>query len=210
MSLHILLADDHRIVRQGLKILLEREGFTVVGEASDGREAVGLAQALCPDIALLDFTMPLLNGIDAGRAILQTAPKTKLVLLTMHAEDHHVLEALRAGFKGYVLKTKAAEELVQAIQEVSRGKLYLTPGVSEVVVHAYLAKSELPPEPLSLREREVLQLIAEGKTTKEVAVVLGISAKTVESHRTRMMAKLNIHETASLVRYAIRRGLVQP
>ena len=210
MSLHILLADDHPIVRQGLKLLLEREGFTVVGEASDGREAVGLAQALCPDIALLDFTMPLLNGIDAGRAILQTAPKTKLVLLTMHAEDHHVLEALRAGFKGYVLKTKAAEELVQAIQEVSRGKLYLTPGVSEVVVHAYLAKSELPPEPLSLREREVLQLIAEGKTTKEVAVVLGVSAKTVESHRTRMMAKLNIHETASLVRYAIRRGLVQP
>ena len=210
MSLHILLADDHPIVREGLKLLLERESFTVVGEASDGREAVGLAQALCPDIALLDFTMPLLNGIDAGRAILQTAPKTKLVLLTMHAEDHHVLEALRAGFKGYVLKTKAAEELVQAIQEVSRGKLYLTPGVSEVVVHAYLAKSELPPEPLSLREREVLQLIAEGKTTKEVAVVLGISAKTVESHRTRMMAKLNIHETASLVRYAIRRGLVQP
>ena len=210
MSLHILLADDHPIVRQGLKLLLEREGFTVVGEASDGREAVGLAQALCPDIALLDFTMPLLNGIDAGRAILQTAPKTKLVLLTMHAEDHHVLEALRAGFKGYVLKTKAAEELVQAIQEVSRGKLYLTPGVSEAVVHAYLAKSELPPEPLSLREREVLQLIAEGKTTKEVAVVLGVSAKTVESHRTRLMAKLNIHETASLVRYAIRRGLVQP
>lgn len=210
MSLHILLADDHPIVRQGLKVLLEREGFTVVGEASDGREAVRLAQELCPDIALLDLTMPLLNGIDAGRAILQTAPKTKIVLLTMYAEDHHVLGALRAGIKGYVLKTKAAEELVQAIHEVSRGKLYLTPGVSEVVVQAYLAKSELPPEPLSPREREVLQLIAEGKTTKEAAVVLGISAKTADSHRTRMMAKLNIHETASLVRYAIRLGLVQP
>jgi two-component system, NarL family, response regulator NreC len=210
MSLHILLADDHLIVRQGLKVLLEREGFTVVGEASDGREAVRLAQKLCPDIALLDFTMPLLNGIDAGRIILQTSPKTKIVLLTMHAEDHHVLQALRVGFKGYVLKTKAVEELVQAIQEVSRGKLYLTPGVSEVVVQAYLAKSELPPEPLSLREREVLQLIAEGNTTKEAAVVLGISTKTAESHRTSIMAKLNIHETASLVRYAIRRGLVQP
>ena len=210
MSLHILLADDHPIVRQGLKVLLEREGFTVVGEASDGREAVRLAQELCPDIALLDLTMPLLNGIDAGRAILQTAPKTKIVLLTMYAEDHHVLGALRAGIKGYVLKTKAAEELVQAIHEVSRGKLYLTPGVSEVVVQAYLAKSELPPEPLSPREREVLQLIAEGKTTKEAAVVMGISAKTADSHRTRMMAKLNIHETASLVRYAIRLGLVQP
>ena len=210
MSLHILLADDHLIVRQGLKVLLEREGFTVVGEASDGREAVRLAQKLCPVIALLDFTMPLLNGIDAGRIILQTSPKTKIVLLTMHAEDHHVLQALRVGFKGYVLKTKAVEELVQAIQEVSRGKLYLTPGVSEVVVQAYLAKSELPPEPLSLREREVLQLIAEGNTTKEAAVVLGISTKTAESHRTSIMAKLNIHETASLVRYAIRRGLVQP
>jgi len=209
MSLHILLADDHPIVRQGLKLLIEREGFTVVGEASDGREAVRLAQELCPDIALLDLTMPQLNGIDAGQAILQVSPKTNIILLTMHAEDHHVLEALRAGIKGYVLKTKAAEELVLAIQEVSRGKLYLTPGVSEVVVQAYLAKSELPPEPLSHREREVLQLIAEGKTTKEVAVALGISAKTAESHRTRIMGKLNIHETASLVRYAIRRGLIQ-
>ncbi len=210
MSLHILLADDHLIVRQGLKVLLEREGFTVVGEASDGREAVQLAQELSPDIALLDLTMPLLNGIDAGRAMIQASPKTKIVLLTMHTEDHYVLEALRAGIKGYILKTKAAEELVQAIQEVSRGKLYLTPGVSEAVVQAYLAKTELPPEPLSPREREVLQLVAEGKTTKEVAVVLGISVKTAESHRTRIMEKLDIHETASLVRYAIRRGLVQP
>ncbi|TLY28607.1 MAG: response regulator transcription factor [Nitrospirae bacterium] len=210
MSLHILLADDHLIVRQGLKVLLEREGFDVVGEACDGREAVRLAQELSPDIALLDLTMPLLNGVDAGRAILQTSPKTKVVLLTMHTENHYVLDALRAGIKGYVLKTKAAEELVQAIQEVSLGKLYLTPGVSEVVVQAYLAKTDLPPEPLSLREREVLQLIAEGKTTKEVAVVLGISVKTAESHRTRMMEKLNVHETASLVRYAIKRGIVQP
>lgn len=210
MSLHILLADDHLIVRQGLKVLLEREGFTVVGEACDGREAVRLAQELCPDIALLDLTMPLLNGVDAGRAILQTSPKTKVVLLTMHTENHYVLDALRAGIKGYVLKTKAAEELVQAIQEVSLGKLYLTPGVSEVVVQAYLAKTDLPPEPLSPREREVLQLIAEGKTSKEVAVVLGISVKTAESHRSRMMEKLNVHETASLVRYAIKRGLVQP
>jgi len=210
MSLHILLADDHLIVRQGLKVLLEREGFTVVGEASDGREAVQLAQELSPDIALLDLTMPLLNGIDAGRAMIQASPKTKIVLLTMHTEDHYVLEALRAGIKGYILKTKAAEELVEAIQEVSRGKLYLTPGVSEAVVQAYLAKTELPPEPLSPREREVLQLVAEGKTTKEVAVVLGISVKTAESHRTRIMEKLDIHETASLVRYAIRRGLVQP
>jgi len=144
MSLHILLADDHLIVREGLKVLIERERLHRGWGSFDGREAVRLAQELCPDIALLDLTMPSLNGIDAGRAILQTTRKTKIILLTMHAEDHHVLEALRAGIKGYVLKTKAAEELVQAIQEVSRGKLYLTPGVSEAVVQAYLGKTEVP------------------------------------------------------------------
>lgn len=210
MACEILLADDHLVVRQGLKVLLEREGFTVVGEASDGREAVQLAQNLRFDVAVLDLAMPLLNGIDAGHAILQACPKARVILLTMHTEDHRILEALRAGIKGYVLKSKAAEELVQAIQEVSRGKLYLTPGVSETVAQAYLAKTELPPDPLSPREREFLQLIAEGKTTKEAAGLLGISVKTAESHRTRIMQKLNLHETASLVRYAIRRGLISP
>jgi DNA-binding NarL/FixJ family response regulator len=210
MVCEILLADDHLIVRQGLKVLLEREGFSVVGEASDGREALQLAQNLRFDVAVLDLAMPLLNGIDAGRAILQACPKAKVILLTMHTEDHHILGALRAGIKGYVLKSKAAEELVQAIREVSRGKLYLTPGASETVVQAYLTKTELPSEPLSPRERELLQLIAEGKTTKEAAELLGISTKTAESHRTRIMQKLNIHETASLVRYAIRIGLVSP
>jgi len=210
MLCEILLADDHLVVRQGLKVLLENEGFSVVGEASDGREALQLAQNLRFDVAVLDLAMPLLNGIDAGRAILQACPKTKVVLLTMHTEDHLILEALRAGIKGYVLKSKATEELVEAIQEVSRGRLYLTPGASETVVQAYLAKTELPPEPLSPREREFLQLIAEGKTTKEAAGLLGISVKTAESHRTRIMQKLNIHEIASLVRYAIRRGLVSP
>lgn len=208
MVCEILLADDHVIVRQGLKVLLEREGFNVVGEASDGREALQLAQNLRFDIALLDLAMPLLNGIDAGRAILQACPKAKVILLTMHTEDHQILDALRAGIKGYVLKSKAAEELIQAIHEVSRGKLYLTPSASETVVQAYLAKTELPPEPLSPREREFLQLVAEGKSTKEAAGLLGISVKTAESHRTRIMQKLNIHETASLVRYAIRRGLI--
>lgn len=210
MLCEILLADDHLVVRQGLKVLLESEGFSVVGEASDGREALQLAQNLRFDVAVLDLAMPLLNGIDAGRAILQACPKTKVVLLTMHTEDHLILEALRAGIKGYVLKSKATEELVEAIQEVSRGRLYLTPGASETVVQAYLAKTELPPEPLSPREREFLQLVAEGKTTKEAAGLLGISVKTAESHRTRIMQKLNIHEIAGLVRYAIRRGLVSP
>jgi len=210
MLCEILLADDHLVVRQGLKVLLESEGFSVVGEASDGREALQLAQNLRFDVAVLDLAMPLLNGIDAGRAILQACPKTKVVLLTMHTEDHLILEALRAGIKGYVLKSKATEELVEAIQEVSRGRLYLTPGASETVVQAYLAKTELPPEPLGPREREFLQLVAEGKTTKEAAGLLGISVKTAESHRTRIMQKLNIHEIAGLVRYAIRRGLVSP
>jgi DNA-binding NarL/FixJ family response regulator len=210
MVCEVLLADDHLIVRQGLKVLLEREGFTVVGEASDGREALQLAQNLRFDVAVLDLSMPLLNGIDAGRAILQACPKAKVILLTMHTEDHQILEALRAGIKGYVLKSKAAEELVQAIQEVSRGKLYLTPEASETVAQAYLAKTELPAEPLSPREREFLQLVAEGKTTKEAARILGVSVKTAESHRTRIMQKLDIHETASLVRYAIRRGLISP
>jgi DNA-binding NarL/FixJ family response regulator len=210
MVCEILLADDHLIVRQGLKVLLEREGFSVVGEASDGREALQLAQNLRFDVAVLDLSMPLLNGVDAGRAILQACPKAKVILLTMHTEDHHILGALRAGIRGYVLKSKAAEELVQAIQEVSRGKLYLTPGVSETVVQAYLTKTDFPSEPLSPRERELLQLIAEGKTTKEAAEILGVSTKTAESHRTRIMQKLNIHETASLVRYAIRIGLVSP
>jgi DNA-binding NarL/FixJ family response regulator len=210
MPTRILLAEDHLIVRQGLRALLEREGFTVVGEAADGREAVRMVQQLHPDVAVLDLSMPSLNGIDAAKEILQACPKTKTILLTVHAEDQYVLPAMRAGITGYVLKTKAAADLVQAIHEVSRGMTYLSPGVSGTVVQAYLAKTDLPTDPLSSRERQVLQLIAEGKTTKEVAGVLGVSVKTAESHRTRIMEKLDIHETASLVRYAIRRGLIEP
>lgn len=210
MRLRILLADDHQIVRQGLKALLEREGFDVAAEASDGLEAVRLARDLQPDVAVLDIGMPLLNGIDAARQVLQASPRTKAILLTMHAEDQYVLEALRAGVTGYVLKTKAAGDLVQAIREVAGGAIYLSPGVSRAVVQAYRAKSDLPPDPLTPRERQVLQLIAEGKRTKEIAALLGVSVKTAESHRTRLMEKLNIHETASLVRYALQRGLIQP
>ena len=210
MPLRIILADDHLIVRQGLRSVLEQEAYTVLGEAGDGREALRLAQELAPDVAVLDLAMPLLNGLDAAREIARVSPQTKTILLTMHTEDPYVMEAMRAGVKGYLLKTQAAQDLVQAIKEVSRGAMYLSPGISRTVVEAYLAKSELPPDPLTSREREVLQLIAEGKTTKEVAVILGVSVKTAESHRTRIMGKLEIHETASLVRYAIRRGLVQP
>lgn len=210
MRLRILLADDHQIVRQGLKALLEREGFDVAAEASDGLEAVRLARDLQPDVAVLDIGMPLLNGLDAARQVLQASSRTKAIVLTMHAEDHYVLEALRAGVTGYVLKTKAAGDLAQAIREVAGGAIYLSPGVSRAVVQAYRAKSDLPPDPLTPRERQVLQLIAEGKRTKEIATLLGVSVKTAESHRTRLMEKLNIHETASLVRYALQRGLIQP
>jgi two-component system response regulator NreC len=210
MSLRILLADDHVIVRQGLKALLERERFEVAGEASDGREAVRLAAGLKPDIILLDVAMPLLNGMDATREILRNAPGAKVILLTMYAEDHYVLEALRAGAIGFVVKTRASGELLEAIREVLRGHCYLSPGVSRAVVSAYLQKAELRPDPLTSRERQVLQLIAEGKTTKEAAAVLDISFKTADSHRSRIMQKLDIHETASLVRYAIRHGLTQP
>ena len=210
MPIQVLLADDHLIVRQGLKALLEREGFTVVGEAVDGHEAVRLAQALHPDVAVLDLAMPLLNGLDTAREILRISPRTRTILLTMHPEDHYIFEALRAGIEGYVLKTQAAEDLVRAIREVFRGMIYLSPGVSRAVVQAYLTKADLPPDSLAPRERQVLQLVAEGKTTKEIAVLLGISVKTAESYRSRIMQKLDIHETAGLVRYAIRRGLIQP
>ncbi len=210
MSGQVLIVDDHPLIRQGMRSLLEKHGFTVVGEAADGREATQLAQELEPDVAVLDLAMPLLNGLDAAREITRTSRRTKTILVTIHTADQYVLEALQAGVRGYVLKSQATAELVQAIQEVIRGGRYLSPGISEAVVQAYLAKTDLPADPLTPREREVLQLIAEGKTTKDIAGLLGVSVKTIESHRVRLMEKLDIRQTAGLVRYAIRRGLIQP
>lgn len=211
MALKILLADDHAVVREGLRVLLEREGFLFSGEASDGREAIQLCDKNKPDIAVLDLSMPLLNGIDAGREIIKNNPKTKVILLTMHTEDHLVLESLRAGVTGYVLKTRASSELVQAIRAVSKGEMYLTQSISRTIVQAFLNKGEAPDNSkfLSDRERQVLQLVAEGKTTKELATILGISTKTAESHRSNIMEKLDIHDIAGLVRYAIRTGIIQ-
>lgn len=209
MPVRILLADDHAVVRQGLRALLEREGFEVVGEASDGHEAIRLCEQHHPDVAVLDVSMPLLNGIDAAREISKSHPATKLVLLTMHTEDHMVLESLRAGVKGYVLKTRAADELVQAIRDVCKGGMYLTQSISRTIVQAFLSKGTLPESPLTERERQVLQLVAEGKTSKEIASLLFISVKTAESHRSNIMDKLNIHDTAGLVRYAIRNGIIE-
>jgi RNA polymerase sigma factor (sigma-70 family) len=193
-----------------LKGVLLREGSEIVAEASNGREAVDMAREFQPDVALIDVAMPLLNGIDAARAILTHCPRTRTILLTMHKETNYVLEALRAGVKGYVLKTQAASDLVNAIRSTLEGAVYLSPGISDGVVEAALNKDSVALDPLTQRERQVLQLIAEGKTNKEVSQELGMSVKTVDTHRRNLMAKLNIHETASLVRHAIKIGLIQP
>jgi DNA-binding NarL/FixJ family response regulator len=208
MSFRIVLADDHHIVRQGLKVLLEKEGLKVVAEAENGRDAVQLAQQHKPDVAVLDLMMPLLNGLEAGREILQNRYATAAILLTMHTEEHQIAMALRAGIRGYLLKTQAAEDLVQAIREVVRGEIYLSPGVSRIVVDGYLSGDRPAGDPLAPRERQVLQLVAEGKTSKEIAVLLGLTVKTAESYRARVMEKLDVHETAGLVRYAIRHGII--
>jgi DNA-binding NarL/FixJ family response regulator len=210
MPVSVLVADDHQIVRQGLRLVLTHAGFDVVAEAADGRQAVQLADELKPDAAVIDFVMPHLNGLDAALQIRRYSPSTATVLLTMHTEDQFVLEALRAGIRGYVVKTQAADDLVRALREVGRGAIYLSPAVSRTVVDAYLTRTDPPGSPLTPREREVLQLVAEGHTTKAVAHVLGLTAKTVETYRTNIMRKLNIHETAGLVRYAIRHRLITP
>jgi two-component system, NarL family, response regulator NreC len=210
MAVNILLADDHQIVRQGLRALLEQKGFNVVGEAADGHEAAQLARELKPDIAILDLTMPVINGVNAAREILHDFPNMKVILLTMHTEEHHVLDALQAGVSGYVVKSEAASDLAHAIDDALRGSTYLSPKVSRAIVQAYLENRGLAADPLSPREREVLQLIAEGKTTKELSTILGISVKTAEAHRTKIMTKLGTHGIAGLVRYAIRRGMIEP
>ena len=209
MAVRVLIADDHEMFRQGLRALLEEEGFQFVAEASNGREAVQLCEQHHPEVAILDISMPLLNGIFAAREIIKSNPRTKIVLLTQHTEDQMVLESLRAGITGYVLKTRAANELVHALRAVCRGEMYLTQSISRTVVQAFLTKDSLPERPLSDRERQVLQRVAEGKTTKEIASMLGVSVNTAETHRTNLMEKLDIHDTAGLVRYAMRNGVIQ-
>jgi DNA-binding NarL/FixJ family response regulator len=209
--IRVLLADDHAIVRDGLRALLSREAdIQVVAEAGDGREALRLARETRPDVAVLDLSMPLLNGLEAGRQMASWDRGPRPILLTVHAEDRYVLEALRAGVRGYVLKKQAAADLVRAIREVVGGSVYLSPGVSAAVVDA--VRSPVPPhqDSLTAREREVLQLVAEGRTTKEISSILGVSVKTADAHRTRLMQKLDIHDIAGLTRYAIRQGLIQP
>lgn len=210
MATHVILADDYAMIRQGFRLLLERHGVRVVGEAEDGRAAVRLARELDPDVAVLDLVMPGLSGLEAARQIVRTCPRTKTILLTAHTGDRFVLEALHAGVRGYVLKTQPIEDLRRAIEEVAQGAIYLSPGVSRALVDAYLASGKTPPDRLTPRERHVLQLVAEGKTTKEIAAELGVSVKTAEAHRARLMKRLGIHTTAGLVRYAIREGVISP
>ena len=207
--IRIVVIDDHAVVIQGIKWLLDSEqGMEFAGGASDSREGLRLIETAKPDIAVLDITMPGLNGLDIARRIGAVSPKTRTIMLTMHDENPYVVEALKVGVRGYVLKSQAGSDLLRAIHEVSQDRTYLSPCISHLIVEAYRSKHAPDECRLTTREREVLQLISEGYKTKQAAARLGISTKTAESHRTRLMAKLDIHETAGLVRYAIRHGLI--
>ncbi|HEX7972892.1 MAG TPA: response regulator transcription factor [Anaerolineales bacterium] len=221
MSLiRIVIADDHTLVRGGMRALLEElSGVEVVGEASDGREALRLVEEHQPDLVLMDIAMRGLNGLEATSRITKDFPGVRVIILSMHVNEEYVLQALRAGASGYLVKDSAISELELAIKAVTRGETYLSPPVSKHVISEYVRRVGSPVEPdeirnlppldrLTLRQREILQLIAEGRTTQEIAQDLQISVKTVETHRTQLMERLDIHDVAGLVRFAIRSGLV--
>ncbi|HMK22577.1 MAG TPA: response regulator transcription factor [Terriglobales bacterium] len=210
----ILIADDHEIVRHGLRTLIENhQGWEICGEATDGRDAVEKTRQLRPALALLDVGMPNLNGLDAARQILEFAPNTRILILTMHESEQIVREVLEVGARGFLLKSDAARDLVAAIEALQRRTTFFTSSVAEMVLNGYLDRNGVPHRPgkdrLTPREREVVQLLAEGKTSKEVAVVLNLSVKTAETHRTNVMRKLDLHSVADLVRYAVRNNIVQ-
>lgn len=212
MALKVLLADDHKIVRDGLRTLLEKhDDIVVVGEAEDGREALQLSRKLQPDVVVMDIAMPDLNGIEAARQLLSEYPGIRIAALSMHSDKRFVSEMLKAGASAYLLKDCAFEELITAIRTIITGKIYLSPGIAGVVIEDYIRRgSSVESSVFSLlsdREREVLQLMAEGRSTKEVAAHLNVSIKTVETHRTNIMTKLDIHSIAELTKYAIREGL---
>jgi DNA-binding NarL/FixJ family response regulator len=208
----VVLADDHTLVRAGIRSLLESvQGVEVVAESGDGRETLDLIAKHRPDVALLDIGMPGLSGLEVAKRTAQESPRTKVIILSMHADAPYISQALRAGVAGYLLKGAAVSELPLALQSVMRGETYLTPKISQQVVEGYLRDSEEEPgllEGLTGRQREILQLIAEGRTTREMAEVLGVSVKTIETHRLRLMERLGIRDVPGLVRYAIRAGLV--
>ena len=207
-SIKILLADDHTIVRQGLKLILSAQtDLEVVGEAANGREAVDLAQKLRPDLVLMDVAMPELNGIEATRRMVESNSRVKVLVLSMHKEAVYVREILRAGARGYILKDAIDTELLSAVRSVAKGDGYISPAVSGALLNDYRKDVTDPVDLLSGREREVLQLIAEGKTNKEIATRLNLSVYTVDSHRGKIMEKLNLHSTGELVRFALKHGL---
>ncbi len=208
--IRVILADDHEILHQAVRVLLEQRGFEVIDEASDSQETVRLASFLRPDLAILDIVMPLTNGIDAAREILRESPRMKVVLLTMHTEERYVLYALETGIPGYVLKTESISNLVHVIDNVTRGSVCYSSRVSQNIVQAYLKNEEIPRDPLAHREHKILHLIAGGKTTREAANPLGISPTAAERRRKSVESKLDARTTAGLGRYAIRRGVIRP
>lgn len=214
MSIRILLADDHAVMRTGLRLVLERQSdFEVVAEAADGREAVALAAKLTPDVAVLDIGMPNLNGIEATRQIGLASPNIAVVILSMHSDEAYVLRALKAGARGYLLKESAESDLITAIHAVHSGKAFFSPAVSRMLVEDYVRQLqdreiEDSYDLLTTREREILQLIAEGKSNKEIAAALNLSLYTVETHRGNLMEKLNLHTVPELILYAVRKGVI--
>lgn len=214
MELRILIADDHEVVRHGIRSLLEGQpGWKVCAEASDGRDAVEKSAQTSPDIVVLDIGMPNLNGLDAAREILRARPQSKILVLTMHDSDQVVREVLDAGAQGYLLKSDAGRELVAAVEALQRNKTFFSSKVGETVLENYMKGKAHPKSAsravLTAREREVVQLLAEGKSTKEVAVALGVSVKTAETHRSNIMRKLGLHSVSELVLYAVRNNIVQ-
>ena len=213
MSITVLLADDHAVVRDGLRSMLEAHGdIEVIGDAANGHDAVGQAAQLCPDVAIVDIAMPGLNGIDVTRKILKLCPSAKVIILSMYSATEHILRALQAGALGYVLKESAGVEVISAIRAVHAGNRYLSEKILGMVVEDYLYQSEIvraesPLARLSLREREILQLVVEGKSSTEIGQILHVSPKTVDTHRSRLMKKLDVSDLSGLIRFSILHGL---
>ncbi len=212
--IRILLADDHTILRKGLRLLLERESeFSVISEASNGREAVDAVSRDTPDVVIMDIAMPSMNGIEATKRISQDFPKTAVIILSVHSDEAYVLRALKSGARGYLLKDSAEIDLIQAVRAVAAGKAYFSPAVSKILADDYVRQmreqgTEDPYDLLTARERELLQLIAELKATKDIAELLGLSPHTIDTHRSNLMQKLNIHSIPEVILYAVRRGVI--